>query len=141
MRYVFLFALLPLQAHAWTFTPGAICQLSHETAEARIALTYDPAKPLYSVTVSRADPLPEVEPFVMRFIGPAGRVISTDRHSFSADGTSVTAQDSGFGNVLDGLQFNTVAEAILGDTTIAFPLEGAAEPVAKFRECAPQPVV
>jgi hypothetical protein len=139
MRYNLLAFLLslPLQAQAWTFTPGLICRLFHETPTAQIELTYDPSLPLYSVTVSRSDPLPEERFFSMRFVGPAGRVISTDRHSFSADGTAVTAEDSGFGNVLDGLQFNDTAEAILGDTTLTFPLQDAAEPVAQFRACAP----
>lgn len=140
MRFFLLFLLLPLPAQAWTFTPGVICRLSHETAEARIALTYDPRLPLYSVTVSRAAALPRTEVFSMQFLGPQGRIIATDRHSFSADGTSVTAEDSGFGNVLDGLQFNMQAEAILGDTIIAFPLEGASQPVADFRRCADLPV-
>ena len=137
MRLALLLILLPLQAQAWTFTPGLICRLSHETADAKIELTYDPAKPLYSVTVSRAAPLPNVEPFTMRFIGPAGRVISTRSHTFSDGNTAVTAQDTGFGNVLDGLQFNDTAEAILGTTTIQFPLDGATEPTAQFRACKP----
>jgi len=130
-----LLALLPAQAHAWTFTPGLICRLTHETQDATIELTYDPSGPLYSLTVSRAEPLPNVEPFIMRFNGPAGRVISTNSHSFNEDQTAVTAQDRGFGNVLDGLQFNDTAEAVLGSTTLTFPLQGAAEPVAAFRIC------
>ena len=139
MRLILLLALLPIchtgQANAWTFTPGLICRLTHETQTATIELTYDPSGPLYSLTVSRTDPLPNVEPFIMRFNGPAGRVISTNNHSFNADQTAVTAQDKGFGNVLDGLQFNDTAEAILGTTTLTFPLQGAAEPVAAFRAC------
>jgi hypothetical protein len=139
MRLILLLALLQFchtgQAQAWTFTPGLICRLSHETQDAAIALTYDPSGPLYSLTISRAEPLPKVEPFVMRFNGPAGRVISTNNHSFNTDQTAVTAQDKGFGNVLDGLQFNDTAEAILGTTTLTFPLQGAADPVAQFRAC------
>ncbi len=136
MHLIFLLlALLPFQAQAWTFTPGQICRLTHETPDAKIELTYDPAKPLYSVTISRAAPLPNVEPFTMRFIGAAGRVISTRSHTFNDEKTAVTAQDQGFGNVLDGLQFNNTAEAILGTTTIQFPLDGAAEPTAQFRKC------
>ncbi|MEM7473146.1 MAG: hypothetical protein AAF340_17490 [Pseudomonadota bacterium] len=125
----------PLHAAAWTFTPGLICRLSHATPVAEIELTYDPSGPLYSVTVSQANPLPQSRVFSMRFIGPAGRTISTDRHSFSDGGRAVTAQDRGFGNVLDGLQFNDMAEAILGDTILRFPLDGAAEPTEKFRKC------
>jgi len=135
MRLILLLALLPASAQAWTFTPGLVCRLSHETQEASIELTYDPSGPLYSLTVSRAEALPNVEPFIIRFIGPAERVISTNSHSFSDDRSSVTAEDRGFGNVLDGLQFNDTAEAVLGSTTLTFPLQGAAEPVAQFRAC------
>ncbi|MCY4333955.1 MAG: hypothetical protein OXC60_04695 [Litoreibacter sp.] len=135
MRLAILLLLLPLQAHAWTFTPGLICRLSHDTNQARIELTYDPSKPLYSVTVSTPKPLPHENIFSMRFIGPAGRMISTPRHTFNADGTAVTAEDSGFGNVLDGLQHNQIAEAILGSTVIRFDLTDAAEPTAQFRAC------
>ncbi|MEM9434697.1 MAG: hypothetical protein AAGA12_12315 [Pseudomonadota bacterium] len=132
---LFFLALLPLPAHAWTFTPGLVCTLIHETSEARIELTYDPSEPLYSVTISRDRVLPKEPFFSMRFVGPAGRMISTPRHSYNESSTAVTAEDSGFGNVLDGLQFNQIAEAILGDTVISFPLAGASEPVARFRAC------
>lgn len=135
MRLTLLLALLPLQAQAWTFTPGLICRLTHETPQARIELTYDPSAPLYSVTVTTKTPLPQTQFFTMTFIGPEGRTISTDRHSYGPDGRAVTAQDTGFGNVLDGLQFNNTAQAIIGDTTLTFPLKDAAEPTAKFRAC------
>ena len=137
LALIILPLLLSYQAQAWTFTPGLICELEHEKPSAKIALTYDPAKPLYSVTISRPGALPQEPVFSMRFVGPAGRMISTNRHTFSQDGSAVTAEDSGFGNVLDGLQFNDIAEAILGDTTIRFPLAGASEPVARFRACKP----
>ena len=141
MRILFLIAcLFPFHAQAWTFTPGLICRLAHTTPDAQIELTYDPSAPLYSVTVTREAVLPRVDVFSMQFIGPEGRIIATDRHSFGADGKSVTAEDTCFGNVLDGLQFNTRAEAILGDTVISFPLDGAAEPTALFRQCAQLPV-
>ncbi len=71
----------------------------------------------------------------MRFDGPQGRKIATDKHQFSADGRSLSVQNSGFGNVLGGLQYNRVAYAIFGDTQVPFPLGGAAEPVKKFRAC------
>ena len=53
----------------------------------------------------------------------------------SEDGRALTVVDTGFGNVLDGLQYNHTAYAIAGDLEIPFPLEGAAEPVAAFRAC------
>lgn len=109
MRLILLLILLPLQAQAWTFTPGLTCLLTHETSQAQIELTYDPAAPLYSITVTTQNPLPRSEIVSMTFIGPAGRTISTNQHSYGSDGRSVTAQDTGFGNVLDGLQFNQTA--------------------------------
>ena len=136
MRIFLLLLLVPLQAHAWTFTPGAICALEHETETAKIALTYDPAKPLYSVTVS-AGQIPASPFFSMTFQGNQAQTISTNRHTLSADGTQVSVTDTGFGNVLDGLQFNEVALAVIGDSTIAFPLKGAASAVVAFRQCAP----
>lgn len=128
-------------AQAWEFTPGLPCLLTHETADAEIELTFDPTGPLYSVTVRQADPWPGEPVFAMRFSGPAGLAISTDRHALSRDGRSVTVQDTGFGNVLDGLQFNDTATAILGDRMVSFPLDGAAGPVAAFRSCSLKPAV
>lgn len=74
----------------------------------------------------------------MQFDGPAALAISTNRHSYSADGLSVTVTDQGFGNVLDGLQFNDTATAVLGGTTQPFELAGAAEAVQAFRLCHPE---
>lgn len=135
MRLIFLLLLLPFPAQAWTFTPGLICLLEHETDTAKIALTFDPAPPRYTVTVTSAARLPAAPYFSMKFIGPAGQTISTNRHVLSDDSRSVTVADTGFGNVLDGLQFNDTAQAILGSTTVAFPLEDAAGSVAQFRKC------
>lgn len=141
MRLVLLLTLLASPADAWEFTLGLTCVLTHETPEAEIELTYDPTQPLYSVTVRQNTPLPEGGVFSMRFDGPAGLTISTTRHSLSSDGRAVTVVDTGFGNVLDGLQFNTTATALLGDRAISFPLAGAAKPVSAFRLCQAQPGV
>ena len=53
----------------------------------------------------------------------------------------LTVTDRGFGNVLDGLQFNEAATAFSGDTAVTVPLAGASEPVQAFRDCAPMPAV
>ena len=124
---------------AWDFTPGLPCVLSHQSAQAEIELTYDPTKPLYTVTVRREVPWTNDPVFSMRFDGAASLSISTDRHALSRDGRSLTVQDTGFGNVLNGLQFNDTVTAILGDQTVQFSLAGAAEPVAGFRRCQPEP--
>ncbi len=141
MRLLLLMTLLAAPAQAWEFTPGLPCVLTHETAEAEIELTYDPTQPLYSVTIRQNNPLPAGDTFAMRFEGPAGLTISTTRHVLSRDGRAVTVVDTGFGNVLNGLQFNTTASALIGDRVISFPLAGAAEPVAAFRVCLPEPGV
>lgn len=141
MRLSLLFALLAAPAAAWDFTPGLPCVLTHKTADAEIELTYDPTQPLYSVTVRPNAPFSGGAVFSMRFDGPTGMTISTDRHAISPDGSAVTVVDTGFGNVLNGLQFNTTATALLGDRTISFPLAGAAVPVAKFRVCKAEPGV
>lgn len=139
MRYLItLLAVFPTFAAAWEFTPGLPCLLTHETDTAKIELTYDPTQPLYSVTVERASPWPGDRVFAMRFDGPSSLSISTDRHALRRDGRAVRVSDTGFGNVLNGLQFNDQVTAILGDAEVSFSLEGAAEPVAAFRLCQPQ---
>jgi hypothetical protein len=128
-------------ALAWDFTPGLPCVLTHKTSDAQITLTYDPTRPLYTVTVRRPTPWPEGVVFAMRFEGPNSLTISTDRHRLSGDRRSLTVTDTGFGNVLDGLQFNDTTTALLGDVAVSFPLDGAAEPVAAFRICRADPSV
>ena len=137
MRFFIALTALSTSAHAWEFTPSAPCLLTHETAEAQVTLTYDPAEPLYSITITTPQPWPEAPAFHMRFDGPQGRMIGTDRHVFSADRRALTVTDRGFGNVLDGLQYNDTAHALAGDVVVSVPLDGAAGPVAAFRACEP----
>jgi hypothetical protein len=47
--------------------------------------------------------------------------------------------DRGFGNVLDGLEFNQVALAATGDRVVSIDLDGAAPEVAAFRACITTP--
>lgn len=136
-----LLTLLASPAYAWEYTYGMPCILTHETADAAIELKYYPSEPLYSLTVRQNSPLPTSDVFAMRFDGPAGLTISTTRHSLSNDRREITVIDTGFGNVLNGLQFNTTATALLGDRAISFRLTGAADPVARFRLCKPEPGV
>ena len=125
-------------AAAWEARIGLVCELSHATDTAEMKLTYDPAKPEYSITIRLRDGAwPDSARFSMRFDGPQGRVISTDRHVRSEGGAALTVTDSGFGNVLDGLQFNDTAMAFSGDTVVGFALDGAAPAVAAFRACRP----
>ena len=124
-----------LPAAAWEFTPGAVCVLTHTEPGVSMALTHDPAGPLYTITVTRARPWPDAPIFAMQFDGPRPIAISTTAQSFSADRRSLTVSDTGFGNVLNGLQFNFTASAFLGDAAVVVSLANASEPVQKFREC------
>jgi hypothetical protein len=129
-------------AHAWQAgVEGALCTIDHSGAEAEVRLTYDPSLPEYTIAIRVAEPWPEAAVFAMRFDGPQGRMISTGRHSLSGDGLTLSVSDRGFGNVLDGLEFNEVALAASGETVIAIDLEGAAPEVAAFRACITAPSV
>ena len=44
----------------------------------------------------------------------------------------MTVKDSGFGNVLGGLEFNNTATAILGNEAVTFGLENAGPAVRAF---------
>lgn len=122
---------------AWEATTSPICALTHETAEAHVHLTYDPRKPLYTLAITRKDASWQPTPwFAMRFIGPNEIVISTPQHALSDNNQTLNVADSGFSNVLDGLQFNATALAFTEAQTVTIPLDGAAPEVQKFRACA-----
>ncbi len=134
MRYVIAFVLLAAPAHAWQFSATPICTLTHETSEVAVKVTYDPRVPEYAIALTRNTPWPVFPVFAMQFDGPRGLTISTNRHTLN-DGT-LTVTDRGFGNVLNGLEFNETALAMTGDEAIAIPLTGAATAVQAFRACA-----
>jgi hypothetical protein len=104
-------------------------------------VTYDPRQPEpYAIRIDRAAPWPEAPVFSIDYEGPRPLGISTTRHRLSDGGTAITVTDEGFGNVLDGLEFNTTATAILGDVRVPFPLDGAVGPVQAFRACTEAPL-
>lgn len=127
-------------ALAWEFRAGETCELTHDGAAASVRVSYDPRLPLYAITVTRPVPWPEGPIFGIDFIGPRGLIISTGRHVLSEDGRALTVTDSGFGNVLDGLQFNDTAIALSGGASVAISLDGAAPAVEAFRACIAAPV-
>ena len=130
------FALLAAPATAWEATTGDICTLTHETAEAHIHLTYDPSKPLYTLAITqKSAPWQPTPWFAMRFLGPNEIVISTPQHALSDSNQTLNVADSGFSNVLDGLQFNATALAFTELQTVEISLAGAAPEVQKFRTC------
>ena len=99
-------------------------------------MTYDPATGQYAIALTLASGTWGASPgFSIAFIGERSLRIGTDRHQLSNNGATLTVTDSGFGNVLDGLQFNNDFVAVTDATAMDVPLAGAAEPVAAFRAC------
>lgn len=133
-----ILALLPAHASAWEFRPDPICTLSHSAEAARVVITYDPGAALYALTVTRnAGDWAASATFGMRFTGGVPVVIGTSQHSI--DGPRLSVTDSGFGNVLNGLEFNTAATAFTDTQSVDLSLNGAAAPVQAFRACTEAP--
>ncbi|MEM6677128.1 MAG: hypothetical protein AAF675_04560 [Pseudomonadota bacterium] len=136
MRWFLAFlSLAASPAGAWEFTPNPICTLAQASEVSSVTVTYDPRVPEYAIALRRTVPWPKDAVFAIRFEGPRGLTISTSRHQLSEGGTVLTVTDRGFGNVLDGLQFNETATALTGSAALTVPLEGAAQEVEKFRAC------
>lgn len=137
-----LIGLFATPASAWQAgIRGPLCTLTHTEGDVSVLLTFDPTVPLYTIAISGPDPWPFSAQFSMNFEGPQPNMIRTDRHVLSSDLGTLSVSDRGFGNVLDGLQFNTTASAISGDTTIRMSLDGAAPEVEAFRACGQTPSV
>lgn len=139
LRVLTVLLLTTAPALAWDVKSGRICELVHDGENAFVRVTYDPAIPEYAIAITPLDPWRQGPTFAMRFDGPRGITITTDRHVISPDGTTLTVTDRGFGNVLNGLEFNQTATALLGDRAVAVSLDGAAPAVRDFRACAISP--
>lgn len=138
MRLLTALLLLPLQAHAWeAYTDGPVCVLSNDTATHRTEVTHDPRRAkAYAMDITLTNSTWEAaDSFAIRFDGPARLTITTNRHTFNGDQSTLSVADTGFGNVLDGLEFNHTANALLGDQTLVINLTGAAPEVRRFRDC------
>ena len=136
MRTLISLALLTTPAHAWEFNPSPICTLTDTQEAGTLTVTYDPSLPEYAIAITLADGVwPVTLDFNMAFAGGNGLSIGTNRHIISGDGRTLTVTDRGFGNVLDGLEFNTRAYAVTGDFTAGFDLDGIAPAMAAFRAC------
>jgi hypothetical protein len=141
MRAALVLLLVATPAGAWEFTPVPVCTLSHAEPEASVTVTWDPSlSEPYAIAVTRAVPWPEGPVFAIRYDGTRTLTISTGRHIRSDGGTTLTVTDRGFGNVLDGLEFNATATAMSGDAETAFSLDGASGPVRDFRTCTQAPL-
>mgnify|MGYP007100953042 FL=1 len=138
MRLALLLTLLPVPTLAWQFSSVPVCTLAHEDEGATWVVTYDASRDQpYAIAITlAADAWPEAPVFGIVFAGPRGLSIGTDRHVRSDAGRTLTVSDTGFGNVLDGLEFNGTATAVAGETAVMVPLDGAAPQVQAFRACA-----
>lgn len=135
IRLALLLAALATPGAAWEFSPSPICTLRSTSGDTETEVTYDGA--LYRIRLTHADGWPDSPIFSIRF-APTGPFISTDRHI--VDGSTLEVSDTGFGNVLNGLQFNQSASALLDGLSREIDLTGAADPVAEFRDCKPLPL-
>jgi hypothetical protein len=136
MRLVLAFTLLASPAAAWEFSDAPICTLTNTSDAGDVTVTYDASLPEYTITITLPDGTwPEDPTFAMAFAGGMPIGIQTDSHERSADGRSLTVADSGFGNVLNGLEFNTRAYAASGDTTVGIALDGIGPAIKAFRDC------
>lgn len=136
LRTLALLLLTTSPALAWEAKLGRICELTHDGDTASVRVTFDPAIPEYAIAITPKLPWLPGPVFSMRFDGPLGSTISTDRHVITGGGATLTVTDSGFGNVLNGLEFNHTATALLGGQAVSVPLDGAAPAVREFRACA-----
>lgn len=128
-------------AFAWAFAQTEVCTVTHDGADMSVVLTFDPAAIVYTITLIRPDTIwPESDNFRLRFDGPRPLIIGTDRHERSDDGRRLSVSDSGFGNVLDGIQFNGAMIAIAGEDEIGLSTADSGEAMQAFRACPATPV-
>lgn len=136
MRTALALLFLASPAAAWEFRASPICTLTDTSDAGEMTVTYDPAITEYAITVTLPDGIwPNGATFAMAFVGDRPINIQTDRFTRSDDGRSLTVIDRGFGNVLNGLEFNNRAYAIMGETAMGVPLDGIGPAIAAFRDC------
>ncbi len=135
MRLFLMLMFLAEPAFAWEFSPTPICTLKNDSA-LTTRVTFDGT--LYALHLTRAEGWSEAPFFAIRFDGSAPLTISTSRHV--VDGPRLTVTDSGFGNVMNGLEFNHSATALIGDLALQIDLTGADAPVRDFRDCLATPI-
>lgn len=134
LRLSALAVLLASPANAWEFSPSPLCTLQ-QAGPIAVTLTYDPMLPEYVLTVTADTVWPTDLPFFMTFAGWRPDRIQTDRQTLSEDGRSLSVRDSGFGNVLDGMEFGALSQAGVGDQVVTMPTDGISGPMKAFRVC------
>ena len=126
---------LALPAKAWTFDPVPLCTLSQLAPDLQATVTSDPGSGLYALSLLRPEGWPEAAVFSIRF--GSGLTISTNRHVI--EGTTLSVTDTGFGNVLSGMEAGGIATALLGALELPIDMTGAPPAVAEFRACPATP--
>lgn len=140
MRTALALFLAPFPALAWDFSPDPVCTLTHQTADAEIIITYDAALPEYALFITLRDGTwPDAFAFSIAFEGGRRIFITTPNHELRDEGHTLVVRDTGFGNVLDGLEFNTAMTATSGTRSLSAPLNGAGPAVRAFRACPTDP--
>ncbi|MEO1457704.1 MAG: excinuclease ABC subunit B [Pseudomonadota bacterium] len=135
IRSITLAVFLPTFAAAWEFSPSPLCTLSHQSDRTHLEITYDPGIPEYRMSLDLlAGQWTSSKTFGMTFRGGRTHTIRTDRHEI--DEKTLMVSDTGFGNVLDGLEFNAIAIAFTTSQSELVSLASAAPAVRKFRRCA-----
>ena len=136
MRTLLALLLLTTPAQAWEFSATPICTLTDTQEAGTLTVTYDASLPEYAIAITLAEGTwPDAATFGMAFAGRDALSIGTDRHELSDEGRTLTVRDRGFGNVLNGLEYNSRAYAMAGDVTVGFDLAGINPAMARFRDC------
>jgi len=133
MRLLAAIILCASPATAWEFTETDVCILSHSDPAAEVTIIYDPAQPLYTITLTRPEKAwPAGPDFRIRFDGNRPISIGTTRQVISDAGRTVSVSDVGFGNVLDGVELKRQSEPDL------FP-QAPQRPETRFAARGPRP--
>lgn len=133
MRHFILLAVISASpAAAWEFTDQPTCTVTDFGTPTAFEMTFDGSQ--YTLTLTHPEGWPPGPVFGISF-APNGPLIQTQEHQIN--GTTLTVSDSGFENVLRGLENNIAASAMVGDVSRDFDLTDAADAVQAFRDCWP----
>lgn len=136
MRYALIFACFPLPAAAWEFSPDPICTLSHQTDDVAFVITHDVANRTYTLEMTLLNSMWDPSPtFGITYSGSLPINIGTTQHRITNDSKTLSVSDSGFGNVLDGLEFNHTATATTQTQSLSLRTRGIEKPLKAFRAC------
>lgn len=132
----FLLLIPSLVSASWRFDETTACVITGETPETVVVVIHDYQAGRYTIAVSQTGqtwtPGPDLS---IAFQGGRELVIGTDQHFLSDEGDVLMVTDRGFGNVLDGMQFNQRMTINTGEHIVKIDLNGAAAAVAEFRDC------